>query len=99
MKFLVLLALVAFTADCNAHIVQQNRPQQQLNMVKDAFWDYVSKVTFTAEDSLEKIKQSELGQEVNTLISESTDAVNRLTVVLRDQVTPLTKDLMTKLSQ
>lgn len=33
-------------------------------MVKDAFWDYVAKVTLTAEESLNQIRQSELGQEV-----------------------------------
>jgi len=99
MKFLVLLILAVFTADCNANIVQNNQPAQQLDMVKNAFWDYVSKVTFTAEESLEKIKQSELGQEVNTLISESTDAVDKLSAVMRDQMAPLTQDLITKLSQ
>jgi len=92
MKFLVLLALVVFTADCNANVVQQDKPTQQLDLVKDTFWeDYVSKVTFTAEDALKRITQSELAQEVKTLISESTivhqHLVDELTVVL-DQVKP-----------
>lgn len=42
----------------------QNQPKRQVDMVKDAFWDYVTKATVTADDSLKQIRQSELGQEV-----------------------------------
>lgn len=49
---------------CNANILWQEPPKTSLDMVKDAFWDYVAKATQTAEDSLNQIKQSELGQEV-----------------------------------
>lgn len=49
---------------CNANILWQNQPKSQVNMVKDAFWDYVAKATVTAEDSLQQIRQSELGKEV-----------------------------------
>lgn len=49
---------------CNANIMWQNQPSRQVDMVKDAFWDYVAKATFTAEDSLQQIRQSELGKEV-----------------------------------
>lgn len=34
-----------------------------IDQVKDAFWDYVLKMTLTTEEAMEKIKQSELGQE------------------------------------
>ncbi|TNN26072.1 Apolipoprotein A-IV [Liparis tanakae] len=99
MKVLVVLVLAVFTAACDANIVRQHPPKSQVDMVKDAFWDYVAEATTTAEVSLKQIRQSELGQEVNTLISESTDAVNKLTDALRTQVAPLTQDLMTKFSQ
>lgn len=49
---------------CNANLLWQDPPKSNLDMVKDAFWDYVAKATLTAEDSLNQIKQSELGQEV-----------------------------------
>lgn len=49
---------------CNANILWQNQPSRQVDMVKDAFWDYVAKATVTAEDSLQQIRQSELGKEV-----------------------------------
>lgn len=61
--FNVFLCL-SLSAGCDANVVRQNRPKQQLDMVKDAFWDYVSKATTTAEDSLKQIRQSQLGKEV-----------------------------------
>ncbi|XP_034748385.1 apolipoprotein A-IV-like isoform X2 [Etheostoma cragini] len=98
MKVLVVLALAVF-AGCNANVVWQGQPMQQVDLVKDAFWEYVAKATVTAEDSLKQIRQSGLGKEVNTLISESTEAVNKLTNALRTQVAPLTQDLLSKFSQ
>ncbi|KAG7500861.1 apolipoprotein A-IV-like [Solea senegalensis] len=98
MKILVVLVLAVFTG-CNARAVKQQQPKQQIDMVRDAFWDYVGKATSTAEDSLKQIRQSELGKEVNTLISESTNAVNHFSDAMRTQVAPLTKDLMSKLSK
>ncbi|KAF7660031.1 hypothetical protein LDENG_00289460 [Lucifuga dentata] len=97
MKVLVVLVLAVFTG-CNANIVAQNQPKNQLDMVKDAFWDYVSKATLTADNSLQMIRKSEFGQEVNTLISQSTDAISKFTDALRTQVVPLTQNLLTQFS-
>lgn len=52
------------SAVCNANILWQEPPKSNLDMVKDAFWDYVAKATQTAEDSLNQIRQSQLGQDV-----------------------------------
>lgn len=52
------------SSGCNANIVWQSQPKHQVDMVKDAFWDYVAKATTTAEDSLKQIRQSELGRDV-----------------------------------
>uniref|UniRef100_A0A3Q1FYH2 Apolipoprotein A-IV a n=1 Tax=Acanthochromis polyacanthus TaxID=80966 RepID=A0A3Q1FYH2_9TELE len=68
MKILVVLVVAVFTAGCNANIELQTPSKQQLDMVKDAFWDHVAKATATAEDSLKKIRESELGQEFNCSI-------------------------------
>uniref|UniRef100_A0A3P8U4V4 Apolipoprotein A-IV a n=1 Tax=Amphiprion percula TaxID=161767 RepID=A0A3P8U4V4_AMPPE len=68
MKVLVVLVVAVFTAGCNANIDFQTPSKQQLDMVKDAFWDYVAKATATAEDSLKQIKESELGQDVCRLV-------------------------------
>lgn len=96
MKVLVLLALLSV---CNANILWQEPPKTNLDMVKDAFWDYVAKATLTAEESLNQLRQSELGQEVNTKISESADTVNQYMVALRAQVAPATQDFMTQFTQ
>ncbi|KAJ0054927.1 hypothetical protein NL108_007123 [Boleophthalmus pectinirostris] len=68
-------------------------------MLKDAFWDYVSKATTAADESLKQIQQSELGKEVNTFISQSSEAVTRFSDALRTQVAPLTQDLLQKFNK
>ncbi|XP_061521233.1 apolipoprotein A-IV a [Phycodurus eques] len=84
---LILVFVLAVLAGCDAKAMQQNQPKPQVDMVKDAFWDYVAKATSTAGDSLALIRQSDLGKEINTLISGSNDAINRFTDVLRTHVT------------
>ncbi|XP_020497899.1 apolipoprotein A-IV [Labrus bergylta] len=96
MKVLVLLALFSV---CNANILWAEQPKNNLDMVKDAFWEYVSKVTMTAEDNLRQIRASELGQEVNDRISQSADAVNQYVVALKSQVAPLTQNFMTQFTK
>lgn len=49
---------------CNANLVWKSQPTHQVDMVKDAFWDYVAKATVVAEDSLKQIRQSELGKDM-----------------------------------
>lgn len=41
---------------------QQNR--EQMDMVKDAFWDYVTKAGAAVEESLKQIRASDLGSEM-----------------------------------
>lgn len=41
---------------------QQNR--QQMDMVKDAFWDYVTKASTAVEESLKQIQASQLSSEM-----------------------------------
>lgn len=99
MQVLVVLVLAVFTAGCNANVTWHDQPKQKAEMVKDAFWDYVAKVTATAEESLKKMRESEMGQEMNTFIATSTDAINTVTNTLRTQVAPLAQDFMSKFSQ
>ncbi|XP_028316379.1 apolipoprotein A-IV-like [Gouania willdenowi] len=96
MRALVVFALLAV---CNANILWHEVPKTNLEMVKEAFWDYVAKATHTAEESMKQIKESELGQEVNAKISQSTDTVNQYIVSLRTQVAPLTQDFITQFTQ
>ncbi|XP_036393843.1 apolipoprotein A-IV-like [Megalops cyprinoides] len=98
MKFIVVLALVAFTG-CHANILWADEHQKQLEQAKDAFWDYVARATRTAESTLKDIRESQLGQEVNARIAESADVAKQYAVTLHSQVTPLAQDLVTKISQ
>uniref|UniRef100_A0A4W6EH27 Apolipoprotein A-IV n=1 Tax=Lates calcarifer TaxID=8187 RepID=A0A4W6EH27_LATCA len=70
-----------------------------LEVVKDAFWDYVAKATLTAEDSLNLNLINTPYDNRNLLISQSADTVNQYVVALRTQVAPLTQDFMTQFTQ
>ncbi|XP_004569265.2 uncharacterized protein LOC101472019 [Maylandia zebra] len=96
MKTLIVLALFSV---CNANILWPEPPKSNLEVVKDAFWDYVAKATQTAEESLKQIRESQLGEEVNTKISQSADTVNQYVATLHTQVAPLTQNFMTQFSQ
>uniref|UniRef100_A0A8C6WKX2 Apolipoprotein A-IV n=1 Tax=Neogobius melanostomus TaxID=47308 RepID=A0A8C6WKX2_9GOBI len=96
MKFLVALALISV---CNANILWHEQPKTSVDLVKDAFWDYVAKATQMAEDSLKQIQESELGQDVNTKLSQSADTVNQYVVALRTQAGPLSQNLLTEITQ
>ncbi|XP_034091862.1 apolipoprotein A-IV-like [Gymnodraco acuticeps] len=96
MRVLVVLALFSV---CNANVVMQVPPKTDLDLVKDAFWDYVAKATLTAEDSVKQIRQSELGQEVSARVSASADTVNKYVVAMRAQMAPLTQDYMAQFTQ
>ncbi|XP_061884823.1 apolipoprotein A-IV a [Entelurus aequoreus] len=82
----VLVLVLALLSVCHGNVVPHKQPEAQVDVVKDAFWDYVAKATTTAEDTLKLIRQSELGKEVNTLISESTAAISKLTEALHSQL-------------
>ncbi|KAM8884999.1 apolipoprotein A-IV-like [Synchiropus picturatus] len=97
MKVLVVLAL-ALLAGCDASNFMRY-DQRQVDLVKDAFWDSVSKATMMAEDSLKQVRRSELGKEVNYMISQSSEAVEKIATVLRTQVAPVTQDLLFKFSE
>ncbi|KAI4876206.1 hypothetical protein NFI96_017948, partial [Prochilodus magdalenae] len=114
MKVLVVLAIAVFTEisvkacaqtvflmsiGSHANVMWRDQAKPGMEIVKDAFWDYVSKATLTADDILQKIKESEMGQEVNARISESADAISQYSVAVRGQLTPMTQDLLTKISQ
>uniref|UniRef100_A0A4W4EPB0 Apolipoprotein A-IV n=1 Tax=Electrophorus electricus TaxID=8005 RepID=A0A4W4EPB0_ELEEL len=97
MKVLVILAIAIFTG-CHANM-WQNHPKSSMETMQDAFRDYIAKATLKTENVLQKIRESEMGQEVNARISESTDAIGQYVVAVQSQVTPLTQELLEKLSQ
>lgn len=49
---------------CHANLFYADAPKTQLEVVTDAFWDYVAKATQTADDTLQVIRKSQFGQDV-----------------------------------
>lgn len=49
----------------------QDQAKLKMDMVKDAFWDYVAKATQTTEDMMQKIRESDMGQEIKWVAKES----------------------------
>ncbi|XP_059423762.1 apolipoprotein Eb-like isoform X2 [Carassius carassius] len=87
MKVLVVLALAVFTG-CQANLFYADEPKPQLEQLTDTFWSYVAKATQTAKETVKMIRSSQLGQEVN-----------QYTTNLKEQMNPLPKDLMTKITE
>ncbi|XP_033831265.1 apolipoprotein A-I-like [Periophthalmus magnuspinnatus] len=99
MKLLVLV-LAVFAVGSQGWMVDQSPvSDRQVEMLKNAFWDYVSKATTAADESLKQIQQSELGKEVNMFISQSSEAATRFSDALRTQVAPLTQELLQKFNK
>ncbi|CAG6014855.1 unnamed protein product [Menidia menidia] len=97
MRILVVLA-VAVLSGCHANIFYADAPKPQLEVVTDAFWDYIAKATQTADDTLQMIRKSPVGQEINTRLTESADIASRYAVSLQEQLPPAAHDLMSKIS-
>lgn len=49
---------------CNANLFYADAPKPQMEVLTDAFWDYVAKATQTADDTLQMIRKSQFGQDV-----------------------------------
>merc|ERR1712002_627043 len=97
MKVFVVLA-IAVLSGCHANLFYADEPKPQLEVLTDAFWDYVSKATQTADDTLQMIRKSQFGQEVNSRLTDSADMANKYAVTLQAQLPPMAQDLMTKVT-
>lgn len=96
MKTLFVLALVIFTG-CNANLFYADEPKTQVEVLSDAFWDYVAKATQTADDTLQMIRKSQLGQDVNSRLTESADVASQYAVTLHEQLPPMAQELVLKI--
>ncbi|KAK1894987.1 Apolipoprotein Eb, partial [Dissostichus eleginoides] len=97
MKVFLVLA-IAVLSGCNANIFYADAPKPQLEVLTDAFWDYIGKATQTADDTLQMIRKSEFGHEVNARLADSTDIASQYAVSLQEQLPPAAQDLMTKIT-
>lgn len=53
-----------FSTGSHANLFYADAPKPQLEVLTDAFWDYVAKATQTADETLQMIRKSQFGQEV-----------------------------------
>ncbi|XP_035278504.1 apolipoprotein A-IV-like isoform X2 [Anguilla anguilla] len=98
MKLFVVLALVAFTG-CQANVLRSDKPTPQLELVKDAFWDYFVKASQKAQGALKTIRESELAQQVNAKIKESVEVAQQYRKIVQEQVIGINDELHKKLSE
>uniref|UniRef100_A0A0E9WSU1 Apolipoprotein A-IV n=1 Tax=Anguilla anguilla TaxID=7936 RepID=A0A0E9WSU1_ANGAN len=98
MKLFVVLALLAFTG-CQANVLRSDEPKSQLELVNDAFRDYVAKARQTAQDTLQSIRESAFGQQVNDKITESVEVARQYAAVVQDQVTVIGQESYKKVSK
>uniref|UniRef100_A0A3Q3AKE2 Apolipoprotein A-IV a n=1 Tax=Kryptolebias marmoratus TaxID=37003 RepID=A0A3Q3AKE2_KRYMA len=95
MKVLAVLVLAVFTG-CNGNLFYADAPKPQLEVMTDAFWDYVGKATQTADDTLQMIKKSQIGQDISARLTESADMANKYAVSLQEQLPPGAQDMINK---
>lgn len=63
-KFPIKANIFSIFTGCNANLFYADAPRPQLEVMADAFWDYVSKATQTADETLDMIKKTQFGQDV-----------------------------------
>nr|BAK09321.1 apolipoprotein IA-I3 [Anguilla japonica] len=98
MKLFVVLALVSFTG-CQANVLRSDEPTPQLELVKDAFWDYFVKASQTAQGALKTFGESELAQQLNDKIKESVEVAQQYRAIVQEQVIVISDELRKKLSE
>ncbi|KAM4567890.1 uncharacterized protein V3H82_012143 [Fundulus diaphanus] len=97
MKVLAVLVLAVFTG-CNANLFYADAPKPQLEVMTDAFWDYVGKATQTADDTLQMIRKTQFGQDISARLTESAEAASQYAATLQEQLPPGAQDLINKVT-
>jgi len=98
MKVFVVLA-IAVLSGCHANLFYADEPKPQLEVLTDAFWDYVAKATQTADDTLQMIRKTQFGQQVNARLTESADVASQYAVSLQENLPPMAQDLVSKITK
>ncbi|XP_033958198.1 apolipoprotein A-IV-like isoform X2 [Pseudochaenichthys georgianus] len=93
MKVLVVLVLAVFTG-CNAKILYADRPKPQIELLTEAFWDYVAKATETVDDTLQMISKSPFFQGVIARLDQTKYVAAHSALTMHEQLPPATKDMI-----
>ncbi|KAF3839350.1 hypothetical protein F7725_018067 [Dissostichus mawsoni] len=90
--------ILAGNVSCNANIFYADAPKPQMELITEAFWDYVIKATATADDTLQVIKKSPFGQSVNARLEETMFVAAHYSVAVQEQLPPAAKDMIRKVT-
>ncbi|XP_034089462.1 apolipoprotein A-I-like [Gymnodraco acuticeps] len=98
MKVLVVLVLAVFTG-CNANIFYADAPKPQIELLTEAFHDYVATAKETAKDTLQMINKSQFGKHVNNRLGEGFMVAFYFASAVHKQLPPATKDMIHKVNR
>ncbi|XP_057691254.1 apolipoprotein Eb-like [Corythoichthys intestinalis] len=97
MRVFVLLAL-AVVSGCNANFFHADAPKPPMEVLTDAFWDYIAKASKTADDTLEMVMKSQFGEEINAHLAETAHVASKYASNLKEKLPLAAKGLMNKIS-
>ncbi|XP_069796127.1 apolipoprotein A-IV-like [Narcine bancroftii] len=95
MKLIALLVTLTLALSSQAfQFPWQHEHRTRFEEARDAFWEYVSRMSNMAEESLEAVKQSELGQDINQRIAQSVTSANVYASEMSLRMKPLAQELV-----
>ncbi|XP_077432380.1 uncharacterized protein LOC144058048 [Vanacampus margaritifer] len=97
MRVFVLLALVALSG-CNGNFFHADAPKPPMEVLTDAFWDYIAKASKTADDTLEMVMKSQFGAEVNAQLAQTADVASKYASALKEKLPVAARGLVAKIS-
>ncbi|XP_060905345.1 apolipoprotein A-I-like [Labrus mixtus] len=90
MKVLVVLVFAFFTG-CNAELYA-HKPKSKLDLMNEAFWDYVSQTILTSWVAFSDFRQTEFGVVVSDYLREGAEVADIYATRVWEQVPSHTKD-------
>ncbi|XP_077577958.1 uncharacterized protein LOC144199934 [Stigmatopora nigra] len=97
MRVFVFLAFAVFSG-CNANFFHADAPKPPMEVLTDAFWDYIAKASKSADDTLEMVMKSQFGEEINAHLAETADMASTYASNLKEKLPLAAQGLMDKIS-
>ncbi|XP_062895120.1 apolipoprotein A-IV-like [Mobula hypostoma] len=98
MKVLALLMVLTLVLGSQGYLFPwQEEHRTRFEKARDAFWEYVARMSNMAEETLETVKQSELGRDINERIAQSVSSANLYAAEVSEKVRPLAQELVEQL--
>ncbi|XP_071062169.1 apolipoprotein A-I-like [Pseudochaenichthys georgianus] len=96
---IVLLMGNDIAGGCNANIFYADAPKPQIELLTEAFHDYVATAKETADDTLQMIDHSQFGKHVFNLLISRYMAAFYFASAVHEQLPPATKDMIHKVNR